>query len=70
LGTDEFKRVRVGIGEKPRGWDLADYVTGHFSEEDRLKVDEGVVLAADAVECIVEKGISSAMNQYNTGKKP
>ena len=45
LGTEEFNRVRIGIGNKPKGWDLADYVLGHFEEEDRDKVEEGVIHA-------------------------
>ena len=65
LGTEEFNRVRIGIGNKPKGWDLADYVLGHFEEEDRDKVEEGVIHACEAVELILKDGISAAMNQYN-----
>ena len=65
VGTEEFNRVRIGIGNKPKGWDLADYVLGHFEEEDRDKVEEGVIHACEAVELILKDGISAAMNQYN-----
>lgn len=65
LGTDEFKRVKVGVGDKPNGWDLADYVLGRFQEEDRAKADEAIVRAAMAVESIVEEGLAKAMNQFN-----
>ena len=39
-GTQNFMRIKVGVGEKPSGWDLADYVLGHFSEEDNVKLKE------------------------------
>ena len=69
LGTEEFNRVRIGIGDKPKGWDLADYVLGHFEEEDRDKVEEGVIHACEAVELILKDGISAAMNQYNKKRR-
>lgn len=70
LGTQNFYRIKVGVGAKPSGWDLADHVLGHFSSQERELVDEAVKKAADAVETILEKGIDAAMNQYNgTGKK-
>lgn len=65
LGTQEFARVRVGVGAKPKGWDLADHVLGHFSKEDRVLIDESVKRACKAVACFVENGIDTAMNQYN-----
>ena len=70
LGTQNFYRIKVGVGEKPKGWDLADYVLGHFSSQERELVDEAVKKAADAVETILQSGIDAAMNQYNgSGKK-
>ncbi|MBB5263377.1 PTH1 family peptidyl-tRNA hydrolase [Catenibacillus scindens] len=69
LGTQEFPRVRVGVGEKPKGWDLADYVLARFSPEDRKIMDEAVDLAADAVEMILREGVAAAMNTYNAKKK-
>lgn len=65
LGTKEFIRIRVGVGAKPSGWDLADYVLGRFSEKERKAVDEAIVKAARAVEQILEKGVDAAMNVYN-----
>lgn len=65
LGTDVFKRIKVGVGDKPKGWDLVDHVLGRFSEEERGKADEGVERASKAVECILQEGMSSAMNQFN-----
>lgn len=40
LGTEVFPRIKVGVGEKPKGWDLADYVLGRYSAEDRKIIDE------------------------------
>lgn len=65
LNTDEFMRIKVGVGNKPEGWDLADYVLGRFPEEELLSVREAVRLASDACECMLVEGIDTAMNQYN-----
>lgn len=50
LGTQNFYRIKVGVGAKPRGWDLADYVLGRFSSDERIAVDKAICDAADAVE--------------------
>ena len=55
LGTQEFPRVRVGVGEKPPRMDLADYVLGHFSQGERKIMEDAVKEAADAVMEAVEK---------------
>jgi hypothetical protein len=65
MGTQDFIRVRVGTGAKPQNWDLADYVLGHFSKSDRKLIDEAVIRAAEAVECIASEGADAAMNKYN-----
>lgn len=65
LGSDKFKRIRVGVGEKPKNWDLADYVLSPFSKEERTQVDEAIRHAADALEMILQDDIDSAMNKYN-----
>ena len=70
MGTDVFNRVKVGIGEKPNGWDLADYVLGHFSKEDRELMEEGYDRADHAVGMILNGEIEAAMNQYNRKVKP
>ena len=69
LGTEKFIRIRVGVGAKPKGWDLADFVLGHFSDSDRKLVDEGINDATEAVEMILSEGVDAAMNKYNR-KKP
>lgn len=69
LGTQNFYRIKVGVGAKPAGWDLADYVLGHFSTPEREAVDNAIGEAADAVEMILRDGIEAAMNKYNAKKK-
>ena len=69
LGTQEFPRVKVGVGEKPSRMDLADYVLGHFSKEEQATMDDAVKEAADAVCEIVNVGIAQAMNDHNRKKE-
>ncbi len=69
LGTQEFQRIRIGVGEKPKEYDLADYVLGHFSAEDRRKVEEAFGYAADAVTLMVQDETDEAMNRYNRKQK-
>ena len=64
-GTQNFMRIKVGVGEKPAGWDLADHVLGRFSTEDRKLVDEAIAKAAKAVDIIISQGTDAAMNEYN-----
>lgn len=68
LGHDSFIRVKMGVGEKPGGWDLADYVLGHFSGEERKVMNEACDRAADAIRTILSDGADAAMNRFN-GKK-
>ncbi|MCL2362566.1 MAG: aminoacyl-tRNA hydrolase [Defluviitaleaceae bacterium] len=65
LATDEFPRVRIGIGEKPESWDLADYVLSRFPKKEWDAMIQGVTKAGDAVELILKQGILTAMNEYN-----
>jgi len=65
LETDEFLRVRVGIGEKPKGWDLADYVLSRFKPNEMDDIVDGITQAATAVELILSEGAQSAMNRFN-----
>ncbi|MGN0484920.1 MAG: aminoacyl-tRNA hydrolase [Lachnospiraceae bacterium] len=67
--TQNFSRIKVGVGEKPKGWDLADYVLGRFSSEDREKVEEAIQEAIEAVGMIVNGEIDAAMNRFNAKKK-
>lgn len=68
LGTEIFTRIRVGVGEKPKGYDLAAYVLGHFSVEDRKKMEEGYENACAASVIIMNEGVDAAMNKYNAKK--
>lgn len=68
LGHDEFMRVRLGVGEKPKGYDLADYVLGHFNKEEQKKMDDAAGEAADAIRTILKDSIDAAMNRFN-GKR-
>ena len=65
LGTQNFQRIKVGVGEKPKNWDLADYVLGTFSKDDRKLVDEALERAVKAAALIVQGEIDEAMNLYN-----
>lgn len=65
LGHDSFIRIKVGVGEKPKGWDLADYVLGHFSPQERTLMDEAALRAADAIRTIITQGADVAMNEFN-----
>ena len=70
LGHDEFIRVRMGVGEKPPRVDLADYVLGHFSTEEREVMNESARTAALAIETVIMEGPDAAMNKYNARKRP
>ncbi|XCP86727.1 aminoacyl-tRNA hydrolase [Roseburia hominis] len=65
LGTNVFPRIKVGVGEKPKGYDLADYVLGHFSKGERGQMEEAYGLAAEAAALIVNREVDQAMNEYN-----
>ena len=65
LGTQEFPRIRIGVGEKPKNWDLADYVLGRLADEEQPGNREALGRAANACECIITDGIEEAMNRYN-----
>ena len=69
LGTNEFPRVKVGVGAKPQGGDLVNHVLGHFSKEDEKKMDEVLDEAVAAVETIVTQDVDVAMNRFNAKKK-
>ena len=69
LGHDTFQRIKIGVGEKPKGYDLADYVLGHFSTEDRAKVEEAIGHAMDATVLMMQGEVDKAMNDYNSKNK-
>lgn len=65
LGHDVFLRVKVGVGEKPKGYDLADYVLGHFNKAEQETMDDSRSRAAEAVQLLISGKVDEAMNQYN-----
>ena len=66
LGTDQFPRVRVGVGapEHPEH-EMIDWVIGKFSPAEKKVVDEAVSRALDAALCVIERGVGEAQNRYN-----
>ena len=65
LGTEEFPRIRVGIGRPKYSGDEINYVIGAIPEEDIKKLEDGIELAQKAVIEILRNGIDSAMNKMN-----
>ena len=65
LGTEEFKRIRVGIGKPEHENDMINYVIGAIDEEDKEKLDDGVEKAKDALIEILKSNIDIAMNKFN-----
>ena len=69
LGTQNFMRIKVGVGEKPKDWDLADYVLGHFSEEDRKELKEVTGSVIQAAVLMMQGDADKAMNDFNAKKQ-
>lgn len=65
VGTQNFARIRIGVGHKPQGWDLADHVLGRFPKEEEPLVREGLAHAVQACEVILDRDVNAAMNQFN-----
>ena len=70
LGTQEFPRVRVGVGKKPKEYNLADYVLGHFPKSERADLEIGYTNSVKAVELIVSGESDKAMNLFNKKMQP
>lgn len=65
LGTQTFPRIKVGVGAKPEGYDLADYVLGHFPKEDESKMLDAYDRAVLAIAEFLTDGPDKAMNDFN-----
>lgn len=66
LHSDQFPRLKIGVGQKPHpDYDMADWVLGKFSKEDRKTIDAAIDRALDAIECVFSQGMDKAMSQYN-----
>ena len=66
LGTDQFPRVKIGVGQKPHpDYDMADWVLGKFAGEDLKTISQAIERAGKAAECCIAHGPDQAMNQFN-----
>jgi peptidyl-tRNA hydrolase, PTH1 family len=65
LQSEEFCRLRIGIGSPPESWDAADFVLARFGREELPEMDGAVVRAADAVADWAARGVEYCMNRYN-----
>lgn len=68
LGSDTFNRIKIGVGEKPKEYDLIDYVLGHFGKEELEIVKESLVRVDGAINLMLEGDVDAAMNRYNAKK--
>lgn len=65
LDTQKFMRIKVGVGEKPKDWDLADFVLGRFSKEEQENLKGATDRAIEAIGYMINGEVAKAMNQYN-----
>ncbi|MBQ6696568.1 MAG: aminoacyl-tRNA hydrolase [Lachnospiraceae bacterium] len=65
LGHDTFMRVKMGVGEKPKGYDLADYVLGHFTADERKVMNDAAKSAVEAIRMMMAGDVDKAMNEFN-----
>lgn len=65
IGSQSFYRIRIGVGEKPEGWDLADYVLSRFNREDEPVIREALKDTVEACKVIMLEDIRTAMNKFN-----
>ena len=65
LGTQDFARLRLGVGRGNPQRDLADHVLATFEPGERAELDAFIARAADAAEMFAVEGIEKVMNQYN-----
>ena len=71
LGTEEFPRIRLGVGSPPHpDYDTVDWVLSVFRDQDAVDMAEAASRAADAVECFITQGPEKAMNLYSQKKIP
>lgn len=70
LGTEEFPRIRLGVGAPPHpDYDMADWVLSVFRDQDAAEIRVAAKQAAEAVECYIREGPEKAMNLYNQKRK-
>ena len=69
LGSENFARIRLGIGRPHPGWSVVKHVLAPFPAEDRIEVDKAIDYLIPAVKCIITDGLDIAMNKYNPKKQ-
>ncbi len=69
LGTQEFVRLKIGIGRPPRAVDPAEYVLEEVTKEEMDVIEPCLERAVDALECLLHRGPAMAMNQFNVREK-
>ncbi|MDD2446946.1 MAG: aminoacyl-tRNA hydrolase [Tissierellia bacterium] len=69
IQSDEFPRVKIGIGKKYENQDLADFVLSRFSKDEQADIEDALISAAEAVETIIKEDINIAMNKFNIKNK-
>ena len=65
LGSQDFKRLRIGVGGPPPGTDRVGWVLGEMPPQDQRLVDDAIHRAADAIVNLMEDGVDTAMNRFN-----
>lgn len=65
-GSDQFPRIKIGVGAKPAQWNLADWVLSHFSEQELKNVEQACACVSEAVPLILQGNIDKAMNKFNS----
>lgn len=65
LKRDDFPRIKVGIGKRREGQNLANFVLSRFSKDERQVIEESILIGAEATETIIKSGIEEAMNKFN-----
>ncbi len=70
LGTDEFARLRIGIGPVPNGWDPAEFVLSKFAKKEKPTIESSLWRAADAAALWAHDGIEACMNLTNASAEP
>jgi len=65
LGHNVFERLKIGVGEKPKGYDLADYVLGHFTKKEKKTMEDSGKQVNDLMKLMVVGEIDTAMNHFN-----
>lgn len=66
IGSDQFTRIKIGVGAKPDKWNLADWVTSEFSSTERQQIDIASQKVHNALSLIIENKIDEAMNKFNS----